>query len=318
MDRKKTRAQFLYSAGELEIRAEAAVAQLHHCTLCPRKCGVDRLSGETGVCQTGRRALIASYGPHFGEEAPLVGSGGSGTIFFGGCSLLCAFCQNYDISHGVTTCSTVDAKQLATIMLELQEQGCHNINFVTPSHVVPQILEALAVALPRGLHTPLVYNSSGYDRAETLHLLDGVIDIYMPDFKFWEPKTARRYAGASDYPKRAREALAIMHTQVGDLQINDQGVAKEGLLVRHLLMPEGEAETHSILSFIAHHLSKDTYVNIMDQYHPCGKIDHLPELQRPITPKEYEQARKVARRLELTRLDQRDLGVLLKKLALFQ
>lgn len=318
MSRKKTRVQLLYAAGELKIRAEAAVERLRNCTLCPRGCGVDRLSGETGICQTGSKALIASYGPHFGEEQPLVGSSGSGTIFFGGCSLLCTFCQNYDISHEVDTCTTADAEQLAAVMLELQEQGCHNINFVTPSHVVPHILESLVVALPKGLRIPLVYNSSGYDCAETLHLLDGVIDIYMPDFKFWEPQTATRYAGAPNYPKRAREALAIMHAQVGDLQVNKQGIAEQGLLVRHLLMPEGGEETRSILTFIAHHISKDTYINIMDQYRPCGKISHLSELQRSITPDEYEQAQAVARELGLTRLDKRDLGALLKKLARFQ
>ncbi len=315
---KKTKVQRLFAQGKLPQRAEAAKKLLRSCNLCPRQCGVDRLSAETGICQTGRHALIASYGPHFGEEAPLVGSKGSGTIFFGGCSLLCTFCQNYTISHDVAPCVPVDAAQLATIMLELQEQGCHNINLVTPSHVVPQILAALALAVPKGLAVPIVYNSSGYDNAETLHLLDGVVDIYMPDFKFWSPKTAKRYAGTPDYPKRAQEALAIMHAQTGDLQLSEQGIAAKGVLVRHLLMPALGEETRSILTFIANEISKDTYINIMDQYRPCGKVAHLPELQRSISSTEYRQALEAAGELGLTRLDQRDFGELLKKLAFFE
>lgn len=309
-----TRSQTLFASGKLQQRADQAHALLSRCTLCPRKCAVNRLKGKHGLCKTGEKALVASYGPHFGEEQPLVGSKGSGTIFFAGCSLLCCFCQNFDISHTTDDSQPVDDQELAAIMIELQNRGCHNINLVTPSHVVPQILAALVHASAHGLQIPIVYNSSGYDSVATLALLDGVIDIYMPDFKFWEPATSNRWAKAPDYPQRARESLRSMHQQVGDLQINAQGLATSGLLVRHLLMPGKEQETEEILTFIANHISRNTYVNIMDQYHPCGNTTHFPELQQTITTKHYHQALAAAHALGLHRLDQRDLSDLLRNL----
>lgn len=312
-----TQAQTLFASGQLQQRAEQAHALLNSCTLCPRKCKVNRLRGRHGFCKTGEQALVASYGPHFGEEQPLVGSKGSGTIFFAGCSLLCCFCQNFDISHRTEDSQPVADQELANIMIELQERGCHNINLVTPSHVVPQILGALVHASAKGLHIPIVYNSSGYDSLETVALLNGVIDIYMPDFKFWDPATSSRWAKAPDYPQRARETLQSMYQQVGNLQVNDQGLATGGILVRHLLMPGKEKETANILAFIANHISCDTYLNIMDQYHPCGSTTHFPELQQTITTKSYHQAMTTAHALGLRRLNHRDLSGLLRNL-LFQ
>ncbi len=225
-----------HRSGRLRRAVELAFQRLSACNLCPRMCGVDRLAGETGVCKTGRLASVSSFNAHFGEEAPLVGEQGSGTIFLTHCNLLCLFCQNFDISHqGIG--QEVSAEQLAGMMLALQRQGCHNINFVTPSHVVPQLLAGLEVAVANGLNVPLVYNSGGYDRPETLELLDGVMDIYMPDFKFWDPEIARKTCDAPDYPEVARQALMEMHRQVGDLVLDENGIARRGLLVRHLRRP---------------------------------------------------------------------------------
>ncbi len=305
----------LHTSGELGRRIEIARRLLRRCILCPRRCRVNRLAGETGLCATGIRARVASHGPHFGEEQPLVGTRGSGTIFMAGCTLHCCFCQNDDISRGGDDAGQeVDPGDLAAIMLELQAMGCHNINLVTPSHVVPQILAALLLAIEGGLDLPLVYNCSGYESTATLALLDGVIDIYMPDFKFWHPETAARYAGAPDYPERAREALVRMHRQVGDLAVDSHGYARSGLLVRHLLMPEMIKETRKILHFIATRLSTTTYVNIMGQYHPCARADQFEELRRTITGTEYRQALEMARAMGLTRLDQPDLFRLLQRL----
>jgi len=304
----------LHARGLLHRRAETARRLLAGCTLCPRRCRVNRLAGETGCCSTGALARIASYGPHFGEESPLVGTGGSGTIFLAGCNLCCCFCQNYDISQGSEPAQEVDARGFAAIMLELQAMGCHNINLVTPSHVVPQILAALIPALEGGLDIPIVFNCGGYESAATLALLDGVIDIYMPDVKFWQPATAARYAQAPDYPERVREALVLMHRQVGDLVVGPDGIARAGLLIRHLLMPGSLDETEAILRFIATHLSPATYVNIMAQYHPCGRADQYEELRRTISGDEYRQALEIARTLGLTRLDRPDLSRLLRRL----
>ncbi len=294
-----------HESGELQKRIEQAHQQLSSCTLCPRHCKKNRLGGETGVCKTGESAFISSYNPHFGEEAPLVGSGGSGTIFFTHCNLHCIFCQNYQISHlgeGIKATSG----QLAAIMVSLQKQGCHNINFVTPSHVVPQILAALPQAIENGLTIPLVYNSSGYDEVETLRLLDGIVDIYMPDFKFWHEETAKQMCKAPDYPQKAREAIREMHRQVGDLVINTKGVAENGLLVRHLVMPGQLDETEEILTFLADEISPDTYVNVMDQYRPCYKAREFPGIDRSLDGEEYQQAIKYARQAGLTRLDSKD------------
>lgn len=306
------RAASLHASGQLERKAEIGRRLLRRCTLCPRRCRVDRHAGEIGVCGIGARARVASYGPHFGEEAVLVGPGGSGTIFLTGCSLRCCFCQNFDISQGDEPGQEVDDGDFAAIMLELQARGCSNINLVTPSHVVPQILAALLRAVEGGLRIPLVYNSSGYDSAPTLDLLAGAVDIYLPDLKFWLPATAGRYADAPDYPDIARQAIRSMHRQVGDLEAGADGLARRGLLVRHLLMPGQGEETAAILGFLATEISPSTYVNIMAQYHPCGQAERFPELCRGVSGAEYRQALACARSLGLARLDQPDLAGLLR------
>ncbi len=275
---------------------------MHACTLCPRNCAVDRLAGQTGVCKTGARAWVSSYAPHFGEEAPLVGKNGSGTIFFTHCNLGCLFCQNFDISHeGVGR--EVSTVELAAMMIELQRRGCHNINFVTPSHVVGQILEALGIAAENGLRVPLVYNSGGYDRVETLRLLEGVFDIYMPDFKFWDPRVAKITCNASDYPEVARKALREMHRQVGDLSLDADNIAGRGLLVRHLVLPQRMAGTRAVMRFIAGEISPATYVNIMNQYRPCGRAAEVPGLGAHPGAKDFEDARRAAVEEGIRRLD---------------
>ena len=304
----------LHASGQLERRAEIGRRLLRRCTLCPRRCRVDRLAGEVGRCGIGARARIAGYGPHFGEEAVLVGRGGSGTIFLTGCSLGCCFCQNFAISRGDEPGREVEDGEFAAIMLELQALGCSNINLVTPSHVVPQILAALVQAVDGGLRIPLVYNSSGYDSAVALDLLAGAVDIYLPDCKFWLPETAARYAGAPDYPDCARRAIQRMHRQVGDLEVGADGLARCGLLVRLLLMPGLGAETAAILRFLAEQISPRTYVNIMAQYHPCGEAERYPELCRGVSGAEYRRALACARSLGLNRLDQPDLASLLRQL----
>lgn len=295
----------LARSDRLKERAAEAAALLEHCEICPRACGVDRLAGELGVCRTGRLIRIAGYSPHFGEESPLVGVHGSGTIFVSSCSLLCSFCQNRDISHGNEGVE-VEAAGLARIMLLLSEQGCHNINIVTPTHVVPQMLEALAIAAEAGLRIPLVYNSSGYDRVETLRLLEGIVDIYMPDFKFWDGKWAAHFCNAPDYPERAGEALREMHRQVGDLTVNGRGIATRGILVRHLVMPGGVAGTGEVADFIARQISPHTYVNVMDQYRPCGDAVRDEIINRRLTADEFRNALDMARKAGLERLDPRD------------
>ena len=292
-----------FKSRTLEYRVKKAIAVLDSCTLCPRRCGVDRTAGETGTCKTGRRAVVASYNAHFGEERPLVGRNGSGTIFFSHCSLQCNFCQNYEISHLGEGCAVAD-DQLATIMLELQQAGCHNINLVTPSHVVPQILNAVYLAAQQGLSLPLVYNCSGYDRVETLQLLDGIVDIYMPDFKFWYADVARDTCNAPDYPELAQHALLEMHRQVGDLVIDKtSGLAVKGILVRHLVLPGGLAGTAKIMAFLANSLSRNTYVNVMSQYRPCGRAREMPALAVALSPAEYNQAVRAAKAAGITRLD---------------
>lgn len=306
----------LYASGELARRAENARQRLAECRMCPRQCKVNRLEGKKGVCGTGSQVEVASYSPHFGEESPLVGSSGSGTIFISHCNLLCVFCQNYEISHlGEGTKAT--AAQLASMMISLQRQGCHNINFVTPSHVVPQILAALPIAIEKGLTVPLVYNTSGYDSVTTLQLLEGVFDIYMPDFKFWSPESAKRFAKAPDYPEKAREAIREMHRQVGDLILDERKVAMKGLLVRHLVMPGCLEETADIMRFLASEISPRTYVNVMDQYRPCGRARQYPPIDRQLSREEYDQARKEAEKAGLTRLDRRDWSRIFRHLELF-
>jgi putative pyruvate formate lyase activating enzyme len=293
-----------YREGQLADRVEEAVKLLKECLLCPRQCAVDRLDNEAGFCKTGRRARIASYHAHFGEEAPLVGRFGSGTIFFSFCNLRCSFCQNYEISHlgeGVE----LQPRDLAAQMVELQNRGCHNINLVTPTHAVPQILEALLVAIENGLRIPIVYNCGGYERVETLKLLRGIIDIYMPDVKFWDQKWADRYCRAPDYREMAVSALKEMHAQVGDLRIDKNGIAERGLLVRHLVMPHGIAGTKEVMQFLSKQISPNTYVNVMDQYRPCGTAYQDEYINHRISSKEYTAALEWAKDAGLTRLDER-------------
>ncbi len=292
-------------SGELARRARHARRRLEDCDLCARYCRVDRRAGiEGAVCRTGELAQVASYGPHHGEEDPLRGRNGSGTIFFGACNLRCVFCQNWDISQRRSS-EAVGTAELAGMMLALQAQGCHNINLVSPSHVVAQIIAAVADAAPRGLRLPLVYNTGGYDSPEALALLDGVVDIYMPDMKYGDSALARKYSKVRDYVEVNRAAVREMHRQVGDLQLDARGLATRGLLVRHLVLPNGIAGTPEVLAFVAGELSRDTYLNLMDQYRPCYRADEFPELTRPLAPGEYEAALACAAGHGLRRLDQR-------------
>jgi putative pyruvate formate lyase activating enzyme len=291
--------------GLLQEKIAAAYDILSQCTLCPRNCLVDRHHGERGWCRTGDQPVTSSYGPHFGEEDPLVGSRGSGTIFFTHCNLYCIFCQKYEISHGGEG-EEVSLADLAAMMLSLQQRGCHNINFVTPSHQVYQILAALPLAIERGLTAPLVYNTGGYDAVETLRLLDGVIDIYMPDFKFWDPAVAEGLCQTGDYPEVARQAVKEMHRQVGDLALDEDGVARRGLLVRHLVLPDGLAGTGEIMKFLAREISPHTYVNVMGQYRPCGRASEHASLRKNLTALEHAEALRLAREDGLTRLDRRE------------
>ncbi len=290
------------NSGRLAEKARTAREMMRRCTLCPRRCGVDRLSGETGICRTADSALLASFNAHFGEEAPLVGHHGSGTIFFSHCSLMCCFCQNFDISHAGGG-QPVNDEELAAIMIALQDEGCHNINLVTPSHVVPQFLAALEKAAQAGLKLPIVYNSSAYDRVATLRLLEGVIDIYMPDYKFSDAAVAEAACNTPDYPSVAEKAIAEMHRQVGDLVIDKDGLARSGLLVRHLVLPDDLAGTRAVMRFLRQSISDETYVNIMAQYRPCGHAQQVPGLERPITRAEFQAALQAAREEGITRID---------------
>ncbi|MDY6903347.1 MAG: radical SAM protein [Thermodesulfobacteriota bacterium] len=296
----------LLADGRLGQRIAMARERLEACTLCPRQCTVNRLACKEGVCLTGEQAIVAGFNGHFGEEAPLVGRHGSGTIFFSFCNLKCRFCQNYEISHDGEGIEVTDA-QLAGIMLQLQEQGCHNINLVTPSHVVPAILAAVKIAAENGLRLPLVYNSSGYDSVDTLKLLDGVVDIYMPDVKFADRQIAAETCDAPDYWEVAQAALREMHAQVGDLEINAHGIAQRGLLVRHLVLPHDLANTRTIMRFIARHISPRTYVNIMSQYRPCGQARTVKGLETPLTPEDYASAVEDAHAEGIYRLEGVDL-----------
>jgi putative pyruvate formate lyase activating enzyme len=292
----------LYHSGKLTERIDAAVSLLKSCSVCPRSCGVNRLASDVGKCRTPREAMVSSYGPHFGEEAPLVGRHGSGTIFFTNCNLRCLFCQNYSISQ-LGEGQKVSKEKLAYIMLSLQDEGCHNINLVSPTHVVPQVLEALELAVESGLHLPLVYNSGGYDSVETLRILDGIVDIYMPDMKYDDEETAREFSGIDNYPAINKAAIKEMHRQTGDLEINEEGVAQRGLLVRHLVLPYELAGTKGIVNFLGKEISRNTYVNIMDQYHPCYKAFQIPNLKRRISSTEFREALSLAREAGLSRLD---------------
>lgn len=277
----------------IEVRNE-----LNKCKLCPRNCKVNRNNNEKGICRTGYNPVVSSYSPHFGEESVLVGKKGSGTIFFTHCNLRCNFCQNYDTSIKGEG-EEVTVLQLAQMMLDLQQQGCHNINYVTPTHVAGQILEALEIAIAKGLKIPLVYNTSAYDEVETLQFFDGIMDIYMPDFKFFDKKIAAQTCKAPDYPKKAKLAIKEMHRQVGDLVIDKNGIAQKGLLIRHLVMPDNMAGTKDIMDFIATEISKDTYINIMQQYRPCGEAKKIEDLNRTISNEEYQVAVEFAKKAGL-------------------
>lgn len=299
----------LHRSGELARRVEHALQSLRSCRVCPRNCDVDRLADQYAFCRTGRHAVVSSAFPHFGEEDCLRGWDGSGTIFFSHCNLRCVFCQNYDISQGAKVSDAVPAppERLAELMLALQARGCHNINFVTPEHVVPQVLEALPLAIAGGLRLPIVYNTSAYDSAESLELLNGVVDVYMPDFKYWERESAARYLKAADYPDVARARVGEMHRQVGPLRMDANGLAYRGVLIRHLVMPGALHETEAILRWIGATLGPDAYVNLMDQYYPAGRVrpDHYPELNRRLRPAEFRDAEYIAARAGLRRLDAR-------------
>ena len=294
----------LLESGELEHRAAEAYVRLEACDICARECGVSRrLSAEGASCRTGERAIVTSAGPHFGEEDPLVGTGGSGTIFFSWCNLRCQFCQNAEISQ-MGQGREVEPEELATMMLSLQSQGCHNVNFVSPSHVVPQILAGLLIAARAGLRLPLVYNTGGYDSLRTLALLDGVVDIYMPDMKYADSDVGRRYSKIANYATVNQAAVKEMHRQVGDLRTDSRGVAQRGLLVRHLVLPDGLAGTDQVVGFLRDEVSPNTYINVMQQYRPCYRAFELPPLDRRITDREYAGAVQLAEEAGL-RLDQR-------------
>jgi len=296
-----------WRVGGLPAKVEAARRELSDCVACPRDCGVDRLADEEGICHIGRWARVTAAFAHGGEEDCLRGWRGSGTIFFGSCNLRCVFCQNWDISQGPAGRECTD-EELAALMLDLQEAGCHNINLVTPEHVAPQVVEALAIAVPHGLRIPIVYNTSAYDALVSLRLMDGLIDIYMPDFKFWEPETARRLARAKDYPAVAREAIKEMRTQVGDLVVASDGLAVRGLLVRHLVMPGQTNEAAAIFNWLADEVSPDTYVDIMAQYRPEHRVpgsERYADIGRRPSSHEIQAAYRAATEAGLWRFDER-------------
>ncbi|MDH3673832.1 MAG: radical SAM protein [Gammaproteobacteria bacterium] len=295
----------LAESGELALRVSSAWRHLEDCDLCARYCHVNRRKTVKGaVCRTGERAIVFGHGPHHGEEDPLRGRNGSGTIFFSWCNLRCVYCQNWDISQkGLGR--EVDPEELANMMLGLQAQGCHNVNFVSPSHVVAQIIAAVEIAANKGLHLPLVYNTGGYDSLEALQLLDGIIDIYMPDMKYGDSGKARQLSHVRNYVEDNRATVKEMHRQVGDLTMDENGIAQRGLLVRHLVLPENTSGTERVLEFLAEEISSDTYLNLMDQYRPCYRADENPPLDRPITSREFSRALVWAESLGLHRQDNR-------------
>ncbi|MEM5874493.1 MAG: radical SAM protein [Candidatus Aenigmatarchaeota archaeon] len=289
----------LIETGELEKKIKELYSILECCELCPRKCHVNRLKGEKGFCRSGSELMISSFGPHFGEEPELVGIHGSGTIFLTNCNLLCVYCQNYEISH-LGEGREVSLEEAAGMMLTLQKIGCHNINLVTPTHFAPQLVKAIKIAAEKGLKLPIVWNCSGYENVDVIKILEGVVDIYMPDIKYSNSESARKYSRAPDYFERCKEAVKEMHRQVGDLKVDERGIAYRGLIIRHLVLPNDLAGSEKILEFIAS-LSKDNYVNIMDQYMPCWKAFEFKELSRSITASEYLKIIKIAKKLGLHR-----------------
>jgi putative pyruvate formate lyase activating enzyme len=286
---------------ELKRRIERLFKILESCEICPRKCHVNRLKGEKGYCQLGYLPMVSAYHPHFGEEAPLVGKYGSGTIFMTSCNLSCVYCQNYEISQ-LRIGEEVSFERLAEMMVELQNLGCHNINFVTPTPQVPAILKSLEIAIEKGLKIPLVYNTSSYDSLEVLKLLDGIVDIYLPDARYSDDKIALKYSNVPNYFEIMKKAIKEMHRQVGDLVINEEGIAIRGLIVRHLVLPNGLAGSEKIFEFIAKEISKNTFLNIMDQYWPAYKAHQYPELSRRITEKEFQEVINLAKNFGLKRI----------------
>ena len=297
----------LFHSGELYRRSRQALRSLANCKVCPRDCEVNRLNNEHSVCKTGRKARVGSYAPHYGEEDCLRGTNGSGTIFFSLCNLKCVFCQNYDISQDGEGIE-VSPEDLAAMMLDLQNRGCHNINFVTPEHVVPQILEALPLAVQMGLRLPLVYNTGAYDSMESMRMMEGIVDIYMPDFKYWSNERSQKYLKAKDYPETARTVIKEMHRQVGDLVLDENGLAKRGVLLRHLVMPDGLEDAENIMGYLSQEISADTYLNIMSQYFPAGKVSEIKyqEINRRPYSQELATVEKIARQCGLHRFDQRE------------
>ena len=294
--------QRLYQTGELFARIDGAQAMLRECRVCPRECGVDRTAGALGKCKVGTAPMVSAYHVHTGEEPPLVGIFGSGTIFFTGCNLACVYCQNYEISH-YRAGHVVSTEELAAMMVALQNRGCHNVNLVTPTHQVPQILAALPSAIERGLMVPLVYNCGGYESLESLRLLDGVVDVYMPDLKYADAEVGRELSGVRDYPQRARAAVTEMHRQVGDLIVDRRGIAQRGLIVRHLVLPGGLAGTRFVARFLAQEVSRQTYFNLMDQYRPCFRAFDHPLLCRRPTEHEFAAAVRTVHRAGLSRVE---------------
>jgi putative pyruvate formate lyase activating enzyme len=290
----------LFEKGELNKRVELLQEFIKECQLCPRQCHVNRLNGEVGYCGAGSDLMVSSAFPHFGEEPPLVGFNGSGTIFLTHCNLRCIFCQNYDISH-LGRGDRITLSDMARAMVKLQEMGCHNINFVTPTHYSSQIVASLPKAMEWGLRLPIVYNCSGYESIEVIRLLEGVVDIYMPDVKFMDEKYSKRYSNAPDYPEVIKKVLKEMHRQVGDLTTNSKGVAERGLLIRHLVMPGGVASSEAVLKFIAEEISVHSYVNIMNQYRPEYRANEYSEISHPITHQEYLEAIQLAKGFRLYR-----------------
>jgi putative pyruvate formate lyase activating enzyme len=291
--------------GELERRVGEARAMLEECRLCGRECRVNRLENSKGaVCRTGEKAVVSSFNAHFGEEDPLVGEHGSGTIFFTNCNLKCQYCQNYEISQ-MGGGSEVEGEELAAMMLHLQERGCHNINFVSPTHVLPQILEGLLIAAKKGLTVPLVYNTGGYDSLGALRLLDGIVDIYMPDMKYADEEVGRNYSKVKQYPQVNQSAVKEMHRQVGDLVLDERGIAQRGLLVRHLVLPNSLAGTGEVARYLSREVSPNTYLNVMSQYRPTYKAHGYPEIDRRPSAEELQEAVDLAHEAGLTRLDER-------------
>ena len=291
----------LYRKGKLEKRTKLLYAYLESCELCPRKCGVNRLKDEVGYCKMGKELVVSSYNPHFGEEKPLVGVYGSGTIFLTGCNLLCVYCQNYDISH-YRVGSVVGEEEVADFMLDLQRQGCHNINLVTPTHFTPQLVKSIEIGAKKGLRIPVVWNCSGYENVEVIKLLEGIVDIYLPDIKYGRTNPAKKYSNALDYFERCKEAVTEMYRQVGNLKFDERKIAYRGLVVRHLVLPENQAGSKEVFEYLQD-LSKDVYVNVMDQYRPKGRAGQYKKLGRCTTSKEFSNTIQLAKKFDLHKLD---------------